>query len=257
MVKRVKPITQVMIIPIPKADLKYLRTEALRFGFFICLAVLVSSCRQERQLTAQDIVERSIEAHGGIEQWRSVNSLSFDKTTILFTKDGTVEKEIEQHQQFNLKPELTGSIHDLKLPGVHGFEYDGKEIRRISNDSLWTVKDSTKVPKLKNSFMAANYVVCQPFKLLDDGVILTYKGMDEMDDSTVHVIDVGYKNDTEDSDRWTYYFETNSFKLLANRVKHNSNVSIIKNLEFDHTSGILFNAHRKSFTLKDNGEVDF
>ena len=64
--------------------------------------------------------------------------------------------------------------------------------------------------------------------------------------------DLLYQNDTI-----LYYFDTKTHKLVANKVKHNNNTSLIKNLTFNDTSGFVFNAHRKSYTLKENSEIDF
>ena len=59
------PITPGMIIRTRKDNRQYFKTGVIGFGFFIYLCVIVFSCEQEQKLTAQNIVARSIEAHGG------------------------------------------------------------------------------------------------------------------------------------------------------------------------------------------------
>ncbi len=251
------PITPGMIIRTRKDNRQYFKTGVIGFGFFIYLCVIVFSCEQEQKLTAQNIVARSIEAHGGLDLWKEAKSLSFDKSTILFKRNGSIEKEIKQRQEFQLQPKLTGTFHDLKLIGNQGFHYDGETYWKMANDSVWEVSDSLEMSNLKNTLMAAHYVVCQPFKLLDANAILNYKGVEEMDDKRVHAIEVSYKGDLENSDQWIFYFEVESFKLIANKVKHNTNISLIKNLSFDKSSGMMFNAHRKSYTLTEEGTIDY
>ncbi len=232
------------------------RAEAICFGFFIYIMFVATSCKQDDYLTAQDIVARSVVVHGGLIKWDSITTLSFDKITILFTKDGAVESSITQQQLFKFQPELQGQIVSAN-EGIVGLYYNGKEFKKRINDSIYTLTDSTELVTAKNSFFAANFVVSQPFKLLDEGISLSFGGIETLDDKQVFVIDVGYENDTNTSDKWTYYFDVDSYQLVANKVIHNSNVSLIKNLEFNSDTGIIFNAHRKSYTLDSSGDIDY
>lgn len=232
------------------------KTETIRFGFFIFVIIAVSSCRQEQQLSAQYIVEQSVDAHGGIVNWKSITALSFDKTTILYRKDGAVESSITQQQSFKFKPELSGRIVSF-YKGIVGLYYNGKTFRKKTGDSIYTVIDSMELEAVKNSFFAAHFVVSQPFKLMEQGTTFRFGGIETLDDKQVYVIDVDYDGDAKSSDKWTYYFDVDSYQLMANKVIHNTNVSLIKNLKFDSSTGILFNAQRKSYTLNSLGDLDF
>jgi len=235
---------------------KIFKTETLRFGFFILVAMLISSCKQERQLTLQQIVERSVAAHGGLVNWKNIKALSFDKTTILYTKDGELESSMTQEQSFVFKPELTGQLRSYNK-GVVGLYYDGKTFRKGVEDSIYTLTDALEITAAKNSFYGAHFVVSQPFKLLGEGSFLSFVGVETLDEKQVFVIDVHYEGDTKSSDKWTYYFDVDSYQLVANKVIHNTNVSLIKNLKFDSTTGFLFNAHRKSYMLTSSGDIGF
>ncbi|MFT4575601.1 MAG: hypothetical protein ACI9SI_000511, partial [Polaribacter sp.] len=72
-----------------------------------------------------------------------------------------------------------------------------------------------------------------------------------------YVIQVGYTNDTEISDKWFYYFETKTYQLVATKVVHGARISMIKNVSYDKSTGLLFNHHRKSFFIKPSGEMDY
>ena len=230
------------------------KTEALRFGFFMFLCFLVFNC--EQKTAARLIVEQSVEVHGGIAQWKMIKSLSFDKTTILYLKDGTIESRTIQQQSFIMQPKLKGQIEYLN-GGITGLYYDGELFTKRTNDSTYTITDSKALQSATNNFYAQHFVVCQPFKLLDEGAIMKYLGEDVLNGRQVDKIAVSYTNDTEISDQWTYYFDAVTHKLVANKVKHRDNVSLIENLTFDDASGLVFNAHRKSFTLKENSEIEF
>ena len=227
------------------------KTEANRFGFFILIYLTFFGCTS-KEVTADNIVSKSIEAHGGMEAWTQLKHLEFDKETILFTQDGTIEKEVDQHQFFILKPSLEGALLS-KEAQKNDLYFHGNAFSKVINDSVFMVTDSIELETAKNTFFAAHYVVCQPFKLMDEGVILNYVGIDKLEETEVHIINVSYLTDTENSDKWTYYFDAITYKLVANKVNHNGNISLIKNLEFDAKTGLIFNAHRKSYTVLEDG----
>lgn len=225
--------------------------------FFIFGMLLFYGCNESSKLTARQIVEKSIEVHGGLKTWQNAKSLSFTKTTILFNRDGSIEKEVNQKQSFVLRPQLKGFIQDLKYSGIVGIDFDGDNFWKKENDSLRKITDTTELETAKNNFFSVQYVVSQPFALLEENVILKHEGKEELDDNLVHVINVSYTNDTETSDEWSYYFDTTTFQLLANKVIHKPAVSLIKNLDFNTVTGLMFNAHRKSYFLKVSGDIDY
>jgi hypothetical protein len=232
---------------------KVFKTEVISFGFFVLFCITNIGCAS-KQLTADEIVNKSIEAHGGIETWSKLKHLEFDKETIFYNQDGTIEKEVKQHQLFILKPSLEGALLS-KGAKKNDLYYHGDSFSKIIKDSVFMVTDSAELEIAKNTFFAAHYVICQPFKLKDEGVVLDYIGVDKLEDTEVHTINVSYLTDHENSDKWTYYFDTKTHKLVANKVNHNGNISLIKNLEFDKGTKLIFNAHRKSYTILDDGRV--
>lgn len=210
----------------------------------VFLSAFISCKDNQKKLTPQKIIQKSIEKHGGLVKWNKVKQLDFDKKTTLFTKEGEVEKVIEQHQMFKFKPSLKGKIISKDKTGIL---FDGATFFKINKDSISIFKNQSELEKAKNQFYAAEYVVCQPFKLDDNNIILTDKGVKEIDNVKVYAIGVTYKNDTDLSDKWVYYFDVNSYQLLATKVIHLDRDSLINNLSFDYSSGFIFNKERKSF----------
>jgi len=226
---------------------KLLQTEVISFGFFMLLSLSLFGCLTE-EITAEEIVQQSIKVHGDFETWEKLKHLEFDKKTILYTKEGAVENEIEQHQMFLFKPSLEGALLS-KVPMQNELYFHGDAFSKVVNDSVFMVTEPSEIEISRNTFFAAHYVICQPFKLKDENVLLDYLGVEELDNKKTHVIKVSYTTDEENSDKWTYYFDVETYQLVANKVNHNGNVSLIKNLEFNSQTGLSFNAHRKSYTL--------
>ena len=219
-----------------------MKTKVLFFTVFTFL--LISCNENQKKLSPSEIIEKSIQKHGGLKKWKEVKQLDFDKKTTLFKKDGQIEKVIEQHQFFNFKPSLKGKI--ISKEG-NGTLFDGNNFFKVIKDSVGGFKDLSILEKAKNQFYAAEYVVCQPFKLDDKNIILTDKGIQEVNKVKAYAIGVTYKSDTELSDKWVYYFDVDTFQLIATKVIHLDRDSMIENLSFDTSTDFIFNKERQSF----------
>jgi len=224
---------------------------------FLGIIFLIFSCGQvphskrllaeeETSMKAEQVVSLSIETHGGQRTWENLESISYNKSITLFDSLGVIESKATQHHYYQLKPELRGTISWLANGDSLKIEYADQNAIKYVNGIAETTPESLK--SAKNSFLSSFYVLFQPFKLMDEGTHLEYMGEDILGDSSkVNVIQPTYARGAEGSDRWWYYFDKNTNRLLANMVNHSPTYSYIVNLAYDETTGILFNAHRKSY----------
>jgi hypothetical protein len=196
---------------------------------------------------ATALLKDSIKAHGGQKNYDALKAISFVKTVKLFREDGRIESDIVQKQSFQLQPDYKVQI-EWELDGTnHLIFFDGKKVIKTIDGRV--VKDSLEVVKARNAAKAAAYVFFQPFELINDNTYLTMEDVIELNDSTsVRTVSVKYKDDTEDSDKWKYYFNEDNL-LVANSVVLIDHNSLIENLEFQNVSGLIFNKHRKSYRV--------
>lgn len=220
-------------------------------GLFVAINFVFFAC-QSKKLSASDIINKSIQVHGGLDAWNAINEISFDKKTVLFSEDGSVERKINQAQFFRFQPNLFGTLEWKDRGNNIVITYDDEKVSKIINDSV--VLSINELEKARNSFFAAHYVIGQPFELINNNAELILKGKVNLGGITTYEIGVKYINDTELSDKWSYYFDAQTFELIANKVELYDHTSWIENLIFDETSNIKFNAHRKSYRLNDKGE---
>lgn len=251
MIRKLSTIVMETMTSINKTQTK---TKVNYFGFFILYCFLFFGCAT-KELTARQIVEKSVEVHGSIDSWRNVKELSFDKETTLFLEDGSVEEKTDQFQLFRLQPSLFGKIEWEDDNNDVVVIYDSEKTSKTINDSV--ISSSDELEKAKNSFFAAQYVIVQPFALLDEGVELALKGQVDLGDKKAYEIGVKYVNDTDTSNKWSYFFDTESFEVIANKVELSDHTSWVDNLTFDTTSEFIFNAHRKSYRLNKAGEKTY
>ena len=216
------------------------------FLLFICF-----SCAKRETVSANEIITKSIKYHGGITAWKSIKTLSFDKKVTLFYKDGSVEFSTIQFQEFNFFPELSGKIQG----GNSLILYQKGIVKKYVNDSL--VSNKEELERAKNSFFASQYVISQPFSLLDENVTLNYLGLVKFNGKEVYEVKVKYDGDTNESDKWIYYFDKETFKVVANKVIRPDHTSLVNNLTFNNSTAFVFNENRKSYRLNTLGEKTY
>ena len=214
------------------------------------------SC-QKTELTANQILKKSLKAHGGLELWQKIDTLSFTKRTILYNQDGVKEKEIIQHQSFYGGIPLHGKISSLGTEKSSISVINGVYTNSI-RDSLIPITDH-EIKAINNSFKSAYYVISQPFNLKESDALLVYKKDTILNGEKTFVVDVSYREDenTERPDQWTYFFNAKTFLVVAAKVFHSPTISFIKNTKFNIKTPFVFNSERVSVFMNKDGSEDY
>ena len=223
-----------------KEKIMCLRTPFL-IGILMCLLLTTASCSSN---PAMEIVLKSLEAHGGKKTWERTKKVGYTKATTLFTEEGTVEKEVFQNHEVYFQP----------FKAIMKWQ-DGTTTNtaQLENDSLVLQKNSTSVtaPKALQEARAAlegaYYVFWQPYRLLEPEAQLELLGTRTLFNGkkTLEVL-VTY-SDTPEADRWHYFFDYNSYRLIATAVVHQGRRSLITNDDFQTNNGIVLNRLRSSY----------
>jgi hypothetical protein len=221
-----------------------------RYSFFI-FAVLFSfliSC-SNRDKHAVSIIEKSIEAHGGKEAWEKAQTISMVRDLWLFDEDGNVESHARQENEFRLKPYFEAKMSWEKDSIQHRVIFDGLKTQYWMGGN--EIQNEGFLQSKKRDIDAAFYVLTKPFDLLGESKNLTYEGRSELSGGisveTVKVVD----GDPEDPnvDIWWYYFDPQSFEILAYKVKTTDHYSLVYNQGWDKSTGIVLPAKRESFRV--------
>ena len=232
-----------------------IRSLFLKTATTIFIINLLVSC--QKKITVGDILSKSIKAHGGIELWQKIDTLSFTKKTILYNQEGVKEKETTQHQSFYEGIPLHGKISSLGAEKSSISVINGVYAKSI-RDSLIPITDR-EIKAINNSFKSAYYVISQPFNLKESDALLFYKKDTILNGEKTFVVDVSYREDenTNTSDQWTYFFNAKTYLIVAAKVFHSPTVSFIENIKFNKETPFVFNAERKSVFLNKDGSKDF
>jgi hypothetical protein len=211
------------------------------------------SCAENPEKQAQTLLEKSIQAHGGVEKWDEMSSLKFRKWTKLLNEDGSVESELNQQMEFRFKPYFEGKMSWTKDSLEHVVTWDGSQMHYLMGAN--EVKNPGFLASRKKDLDAGFYAAAQPWKLLGDSAKLAYQGQKTLENGKlVEVIRVDYGPDT---DVWYFYFDPNSAMLVANEVQTKDHRSLIYNLSFVETDGLLLQGIRESWRVNENGEKQF
>ncbi|MDA8731586.1 hypothetical protein N9W32_04050 [Flavobacteriaceae bacterium] len=233
-----------------------IRSLFLKTITIIFIVNLFFSC-QKKEITIGDILSKSLEAHGGLEIWQQVDTLSFTKKTILYNREGLKEKEITQHQSFYGGDFINGEITSIGVDKSR-ISIIGDIYSKSIEDSLAVLTDDD-VKLINKSFRSAYYVICQPFNLKQSDALLFYKKDTILNGEKTFVVDVSYREDenTNTPDQWTYFFNAKTYLIVAAKVFHSPTVSFIENIKFNKETPFVFNAERESFFLNKDGSKDF
>ena len=213
----------------------------------MCVPSKKEHSKFETENFAKTIVKKSIQHHGGMALWQKIRSIQLSKEIKLYSKSGALESVQNQSQFFQLQPALAGIIQWKKNDNQYIVVYKNNVLSKFVNNKQIT--DLKELERARNMFFAAQYVICQPFKLLDASALLSYEGVKKFKENMYHAVRVRYAGDTTQSDQWTYYFDKETTQLLVAKVVHKGTTSWIHNRSYVNSSGIKFNQERESFVL--------
>jgi uncharacterized protein DUF6503 len=163
------------------------------------LSVLVSSCATEP--TADEILSKTIEAHGG---YKVINShVSFDFRDKHY-------KANYNNGKYRLSRHFSDSLNNSIVDVLTNSEFE-----RTINDSLVSVTDKW-VTKYSNSLNSVFYFFRIPFNLKDPAVILSYLGKGSIEGKSFYKLKVAFSEEGggEDfEDLFVYWINAETYKL--------------------------------------------
>jgi len=237
--------------------MKFAHTLAISFFIF-----LLSSCASLKNpysniqdLKAKQIIEQSIQAYGGLDNWNKITYLSFDKWYALYDENGNEEVNVTQkHHYTPQKIYMTWQDENEKVEQIQ----IGNQFQKMRSGA---VDPNAKAQSVKNSILASTFVMNFPFNLLDKGATITSEGESEFMGKAVYIIKAEYFPETQKhhttKDIWWHYIDQESNLSLGYKVKHLDHTSLVKNISFHTVKGFTLPWKRESFRVDENGEELF
>ena len=180
----------------------------------IALVVFVS-CQQKKgldEVLIEDMLNRLMEAHGGVESWDKVSYLSYTKKIQLFTEEGQLEKEVTQLHTLD----FTAGITQMSWE-ENNMTYQATRSRKglSLTENGKPITDSLRLEGTQRSLDGAHYVFWQPRKLLGEAAHIQL-GRERTLFNGVEVFElkVVYPEE-ENGDVWYYFIDKESQRLAA------------------------------------------
>jgi len=170
-----------------------------KLKYIVAVCLLVVACKTETPLTAQDIVDKTIEVSGG-EKYLNAD-IDFDFRDMHY-------HSVREGGKFQYERQFTDSIGDI----IDVLNNDG--FKRFINNELVEVPDSMAV-KYTSSVNSVHYFALLPFGLNDAAVNKSSLGDVTIKDNLYHKIKVTFSQEGggEDyEDIFIYWIDTETFK---------------------------------------------
>ncbi|WP_339611672.1 DUF6503 family protein [uncultured Planktosalinus sp.] len=201
----------------------------MRILFFLFI-VLLGSCKTEKQkLSAQQIIDKTIETAGGDR---------YNNAEINFTFRNIKYKSIRQNSRFSLQRMLPDTLNTLDIITNEGF-------MRIQNEEQVVLHDTTAV-KYEESVNSVHYFMHLPFGLNDEAVKKKLLGEVTIKDKQYYKLEVTFKEEgggVDYQDIFLYWVSKDNFtidylayKFFTNeggiRFRESFNPRVIKGIRF-------------------------
>ncbi len=205
------------------------------------------------------VLTKAMNKAGGLTNWNQIKTLKFKKDYALLFESGEVENAALQTHLYTFQPEQKVGIEWEKEGKKHKISQDGGQPTKKIDGEL---DPTAKQQSITNTVLSATFVISIPFKLLDEGVVLSYDGVDTLADGRkVEVLKAVYnpaQTDTHSTpDTWWHYYDADDFTFVAYMVQHADHFSYVENLSFDEVDGFVFPRERKSYRVDSERNIQY
>jgi len=204
-------------------------------GLVFLIFIAVASCNKQMPISANSIVEKSIEAHG--VQLLNDYSVFFQFRNYKYS----VQRDTANYTYTRTTVKGTDTILDI-LDSGDGF-------KRIINKHTIVVPDSM-VQRYSSSLNSVLYFFQLPYTLRDAAAIKSYKGLTEINNTEYHTIAVSFteENGGEDfEDEFRYWINSSTYEidyLAYSYISNGGGVRFRKAFNKKQISGMLFQDYK-------------
>lgn len=212
------------------------------------------SCQSSKD-QALELVQSSVKSHGGQDTWENLKGFEVEKITTQQTSEGEEAVVYTFTLQFRLTPFFEGNMQWEKDAISHQVSFDGLKTRYLmgTNEILNEGFLANKKGELLGNFQA----VSGPFALLKKNYNITYEGIITLPDGRiVESIQVTSNEPSSSPSIITWYFlDTETKKVLAQKVKKAGTYSLINNSQSDRFFGLEFPTRQEIYQTDSIGTI--
>lgn len=213
----------------------------MKYSIMLLLVLLFSSCQdKEKEITAQEIIDKAIERAGGSK---------YDRATVKFKFRSNVYKSIRNNGEFQLEREIKDST------GVYRDVVSNTGFERFKGDSLVRLPDSLAV-RYGSSVNSVHYFAHLPYGLNDKAVNKELAGDAIIGSQPYYQLKITFQQEgggTDHHDEFMYWIHKDKYTVDYLAYKFHVNEGGIRFREAFNPriiEGIRF-VDYKNYTIKD------
>ncbi|AEE20507.1 hypothetical protein JM84_2159 [Dokdonia sp. Hel_I_63] len=191
--------------------------------------------------TAEDLLEKVMNASGTKERYKNIKSIRFEKAFHLYHEDGTVEIDRTELHQYDFSDGTQRNVSWSSDTTNYELIQKDSDIYQTINGATDTT--ATKV-SLQNKLNAATFVLGLPYTLNTDNSTKTYNGLQDFEGVRSHELVVTF---TGSEDVWSLYYEPKTFAWLGYWVQTSDHYSLVINDEMTEVDEFQFSRKRSSY----------
>jgi hypothetical protein len=199
------------------------------------------------------LIHEACKSAGGFETWQGQSHKSFSKHSILYFENQGIESETRQKISITNGQHSQVEINWNEGPETHLITLKDNKITKQQGGLIVEVDNQVA---LKNSVLAAEYVMSLPFKLAEPGYQFKYEGLDTLEDGPiVHVLRSRYPSPSDqEGDTWWHFFDKDNYVHIGYLVNHLDHRSLVRNITFKFQDGIRWPTSRQSWRVDAKGQ---
>lgn len=221
--------------------------------FSFLLLLLIFSCSPSPEKQAQELVEKSIEAHQLSKKWEDVASIKFKKLSRLRDENGAVESESEQWVEFRLKPYFEAKLTWTKDSILHVVNFNGSKTNYQMGEN--SIQNEGFLKAKRSEIDAAFFAFAQPWSMLDDNTSVIYEGQKTLENGRIVDSILRIKGVVSDSS-WVY-IDSSSIQVVGMELHSNLHKNLIETISYDDSTGLLFPKKQENYKLDETGKSLF
>lgn len=225
----------------------------LPYLFFILLNMSSCTSPQQQESTtaknsAQQLLEKTVAAHGGLERFSKLKTLHYKKDFTLYDAEGQTEKTFKQVHSYDYVQKQF-SISSIQGADTIVSSLNAGQYSRTKNGQAAEASSSS----IEKSMNSAFYVLGVPFNLHDAGVELSQEENILVDGKEYLLLSAHYNSDAHanhsSSEPWQFYIDKKDNLIRKNWVQSSDHINVVENLSFEEVGGLLLHQKRRSYRV--------
>lgn len=214
------------------------------------LLFLAFGCTQTPEQKAEELIEKSLEAHSNMQKWDKLTGVKFNKWERKFDTNDSIVSESYRDFEFRLKPFFEGKVTLYVDSVIHVASYDGSKMHYKMGEN--EIQNPGFLKAKQEELQEAYLFFAQPWELMTQETKPIYQGQKTLESGkVVESIKLSLNNGKL---QWWIYLDPSTYLIQSNEIQVGERHLLIENLSINDKWGYLFPGDQSVFSLDQEGQ---